>query len=84
MTMSEKHKAAIERQQYTPKLIAGTCGNCAHRVVTLVLPAWMRGDPKYAPETHGVENSACRIGGFPVKKSGSCAEHAFAAEPLSA
>lgn len=83
--MSKKHAAAIEAQQYTPKFQAGVCGNCAHRVVTLVLPAWMRGKPNYySPETHGVENSACGIGGFPVKKLGSCCEHAFSGEPASA
>lgn len=82
--MSKKHEAAIERQQYTPKLIAGTCGNCAHRVVKLVLPAWMRGKPHYAPETHGQEQNSCGIGGFPVKKLGSCAEHAFAADKTGA
>jgi len=75
--MSKKHEAAIERQQYTPKLIAGTCGNCAHRVVTLVLPAWMNNNPIYTPEAHGVENNKCGIGGFPVKKLGSCCEHAY-------
>jgi hypothetical protein len=82
--MSKKHEAAIERQQYTPKLIAGTCGNCANRVAKLVLPAWMRDKPHYTPETHGVENNTCGIGGFPVKKLGSCCEHAFAGEPESA
>lgn len=77
--MASKHEAAIERQQYTPKMIAGTCGNCGHRVVRMVLPAWMRGKPEYTPEKHGVESNVCGIGGFPVKKLGSCAEHAFAA-----
>ena len=78
--MANKHDAAIERQQYTPKLIAGTCGNCTHRKAVTVLPAWMRGNPEYTPETHGVESNTCGIGGFPVKKLGSCCEHAFEAE----
>ena len=82
--MSKKHEAAIAAQQYTPRLIAGVCGNCTHRVSTLVLPAWMRDKPHYTPETHGAENNKCGIGGFPVKQLGSCCEHAFAGVPVSA
>ena len=82
--MSKKHEAAIEAQQYTPKFQAGVCWNCAHRVETRVLPLWMCGQPHYTPETHGVEKNACGIGGFPVKKLGSCCEHAFAGPPVSA
>ena len=82
--MSKKHEAAIERQQYTPKFQAGVCGNCAHRVVTLVLPAWMRGQTGYTLDKHGQEGNSCGIGDFPVKKLGSCCEHAFAGEPASA
>lgn len=78
--MSKKHDAAIEAQQYTPRLIAGVCGNCTHRVATMNLPLWMRGQPKYTPEKHGVESNICGIGGFPVKKLGSCCEHAFAGD----
>jgi hypothetical protein len=82
--MSKKHKAAIEAQQYTSKFQAGVCGNCAHRVVKMQLPLWMRGQPHYTPETHGAEQSTCGIGGFQVRKLGSCCEHAFAGEPASA
>lgn len=82
--MSKKHEAAIEAQQYTPRFIAGVCGNCVHRVAKMTLPLWMHGQPHYTPETHGVESNKCGLGGFPVKKLGSCCEHAFAGAPVSA
>lgn len=83
--MSKKHEAAIEAQQYTPRFIAGICGNCAHRVADMALPAWMQKQPGvWDVEKYGVENNRCGIGGFHVKKLGSCCEHAFAGAPVSA
>jgi hypothetical protein len=85
--MSKKHEAAIERQQYTPKLIAGTCGNCAH-VVDVTGQRLVYVDPSnYGKGTRMaavVVGQKCGLGGFPVKKLGSCCEHAFAGEPESA
>ena len=80
--MSKKHEAAIEAQQYTPRFIAGICGNCAHRVADMAL---MQKQPGvWDVEKYGVENNRCGIGGFHVKKLGSCCEHAFAGAPVSA
>ncbi len=81
-TVNEK-KAACG---YTPKLIPGTCGNCAHfsldRVLTpwmlesnekraMQSPQWRSGE--YTAEKHGVEkNLRCTKHGFAVKKMGAC------------
>lgn len=84
--MSKKHEAAIERQQYTPKMISGVCGNCAH-VVDVVGQRLVYVDAtNYGKGTRMADVSVgqkCGIGGFPVKKLGSCCEHAFAGEPIS-
>ena len=83
--MSKKHEAAIEAQQYTPKFVAGVCGNCTHMRLDLELPAWMQKQPGVWDDKYKLEkNHRCGIGGFPVKKLGSCCEHAFAGEPASA
>ena len=71
------HKAAIKNQQYTPKLKVGVCGNCAHRVATKTLPAWMQKQTEkqtgeWDVDVYGVESNSCGIGGFQVKKLGSC------------
>ena len=75
-----KTKQAMERQQYTPKLIPGTCGNCAHLVFKMELQTWMLSAPAgtYGDEHKVMKQMRCCIGGFAVKKLGSCAEHAFA------
>jgi len=79
--MSKKSQEAIERQQYTPKFIAGVCGNCAYMKVDLELPAWMKKQPGvWGDEFRQEKNHRCAIGGFSVKKLGSCAEHAFSGE----
>jgi hypothetical protein len=79
--VSKKHEAAIERQQYTPKLIPGTCSNCANMAFDMLLPAWMAAQPGVWEDKYKeAKNLRCRIGGFPVKKLGSCAEHAFKAD----
>jgi hypothetical protein len=86
MTMS-KQSEAKERQQYTPKLIPGVCGNCAQMTCKKRLPAWMERDKKswdgkpFTVEEHGVvKDMRCGIGGFAVKKTGSCSEHCFKAD----
>ena len=76
--MKKSHQDAIDRQHYTPKFVPGVCGNCVHMRCDLELPAWMKRqsrvwDDKYKQE----KNHRCNIGHFPVKKNGSCAEHAF-------
>lgn len=82
-----KQSEAKERQQYTPKFIAGTCGNCFHFACEIALPAWMArqnyvamGEGKVLPwniKEYGQEgNRRCTLGGFAVKKAGSCTEWA--------
>jgi hypothetical protein len=79
MNMSKKHQAAMEAQQYTPKFIAGVCGNCTHMTFDMELPAWMQEQAGVWDDKYKIEkNHRCGIGGFPVKKLGSCCEHAFA------
>ena len=83
-----KQSEAKERQQYTAKLIPGTCSNCEHFQFDRALPEWMEQHNKdrahvqhfvpYTVDKHGlVKNMRCGIGGFAVKKLGSCTEHAF-------
>ncbi len=81
-----KQSEAKERQQYTPKLIPGVCGNCEHMTCEKRLPDWMADENKarpgrYTVEQHGlIKDLRCGIGGFAVKKMGSCSEHAFKAD----
>jgi len=79
--MSAKHKNAIEAQQYEPKFVPGVCGNCAHLKFDLKLPTWMEKQPGvWGDNDRQEKNHRCGLGGFPVKKGGSCAEHAFAGD----
>ena len=88
--MSKKLRAAIEAQQYTSKLISGTCGNCLH-VVPVMGERLMYLNPHQTMEGTEIRSvevgQKCGIGGFSVKKLGSCAEHAFGkpdtSEPLT-
>ena len=78
--MNKKQVAAIEAQQYTPKLISGTCGNCEH-LVTVMGERLMFVNPNQMMEGKEIRlvevDQKCGIGEFSVKKLGSCAEHAF-------
>ena len=70
-----KQSEAKAAQRYTDK--AYCCSDCRNITRDMVLPAWMRGDPKYDNDTarnaHLVEkNLRCGIGGFAVKKLGVC------------
>ena len=83
-----KQSDAKERQQYTPKFIPNVCGNCAHFAFDIQLPDWMRrqnesgeregkGKSRWDIAEYGQErNKRCTLGGFAVKKTGSCAEWA--------
>jgi hypothetical protein len=83
--MSKNYSEAIEAQQYTPKFIAGVCGNCTHMERDKELPAWMQKQPGVWDDKYKLEkNHRCGIGGFPVKKLGSCSEHAFRVEEAGA
>ena len=65
--MSKQSEAKI-RQDYTPKLIPQVCSNCAS----------YKCDSTKHEHAFGsyvkVSNQRCGIGGFAVKKTGSCAE----------
>ena len=71
-----KQTEAKERQAYTPKAIPQTCGNCAHftadRVNRNAAYMGQAGVTAYWEDT----NMRCGIGGFAVKKMGTCNEFA--------
>lgn len=76
-----KQSEARAAQQYVASPVLPTCGNCANFCSDKKLPAWMERDKKsydgtpYTVEAHGVEtNLRCGIGGFAVKKMGSCTQ----------
>jgi len=39
-----KYIKAMEAQQYTPKFVAGTCGNCTHLRFEMKLAAWLENE----------------------------------------
>jgi len=69
---------AKKAQDYVDKHQPGVCGRCVHMTRESVLPAWMAEQNKVVSDkwnvaTYGVEkNRRCTIGGFAVKKMGSC------------
>lgn len=85
-----KQSEAKERQQYTPKFIAGVCGNCAHFACDIALPDWMARQNIERPgqwdiASYGQEgNKRCTLGGFAVKKGGSCNEWVGVDKPAEA
>ena len=65
-----KQSEAKERQNYDPKPIHKICSNCsAFTSVVVDVKGW--GNTVYAEE----KNMRCGIGGFAVKKGGTCNEH---------
>lgn len=85
MSTKSKQAEAKEAQGYTTAV--KNCGNCAHMTCELALPAWMANTnadaisrgwiPEYTVERHGVEkNTSCGIGGFAIKKTATCTQHA--------
>lgn len=73
-----KQAEAKERQQYTPKAIPQTCGNCLHRKFERVNvnAGYMERNPGNAlckPYWQD-KDQRCGIGGFAVKKMGACTE----------
>lgn len=84
-----KQSEAKEKQGYVAKA-PKTCGNCANFTCDLELPAWMarlKVDPlgrPYSIEEYGHEtNKRCGLGGFAVKKSGTCNEFSGKSEEPS-
>ncbi len=70
---------------YTDKPVLAICSNCKNFASEMVLAPWMvernnsgegvyfENDAKYTVEKHGIEkNLRCTVGGFAVKKMGSC------------
>ena len=72
-----KQTEAKERQQYAAKCLPQTCSRCAYfqfdRVQTNAAY------PQFAPYFED-KNMRCGIGGFAVKKMGTCAEWAGVSE----
>lgn len=72
-----KQTEAKERQQYTPKAIPNLCGNCANRkfdrVDTNEESAKKFPHSNIQPYFQDV-NQRCGIGGFAIKKMGTCSE----------
>jgi hypothetical protein len=73
-----KQSEAKERQLYTPKFVPGTCGNCVYcepvmgERLTYIDPLhWSKGTHMQSVQT----GQKCGLGGFAVKKHGSCTEH---------
>lgn len=79
-----KQSEAKEKQVYVAKVMPMTCGNCAHLKCDMELPKWMAhenaashalGRPaKYGDNNKAQKNLRCGIGGFAVKKMGTCDE----------
>lgn len=63
-----KQSEAKEKQGYVPKAIPQTCGNCAHFTSNVVRRSGYFG---IYEEESGLR---CSIGGFAVKKNGTCNE----------
>lgn len=72
--MASKQTQAKNDQVYNPKPVPAVCSTCKHfqcdRVMTYAGDKWR--DPKYDDK-----NLRCAIGGFAVKKHGSCKLHEF-------
>ena len=64
-----KQSEAKEKQGYVAKLIPSTCQNCANMISNEVRIEWH-------PTATKIAEFRCRIGGFAVKKMGSCNEFA--------
>jgi hypothetical protein len=64
-----KQSEAKEKQGYVPKAIPQTCGNCGHFLSTKAKCAGYFGG-EYIDE----KNLRCGVGGFAVKKMGTCNE----------
>jgi len=64
-----KQSEAKEKQGYVPKAIPQTCGNCAHFMSDKVEREGYFGG-SYVDE----KSMRCGIGGFAVKKMGTCNE----------
>lgn len=72
-----KQSEAREQQGYVAKAIPLVCGNCAHYKFDNELPSWMQEEniksPGKWPDTYKQEqNKRCGLGGFAVKKMGTC------------
>lgn len=64
-----KQSDAKTRQGYIPKAVPVVCGNCKH-FSSLIKP---EGNYGYMGESE----LRCDLGGFAVKKMGTCKEHEF-------
>ena len=63
-----KQQTAKEKQGYNPKPVFPMCSNCKHYSMQPETTNW-----GYTRET----NIRCGIGGFAIKKQGTCNSHDF-------
>lgn len=84
-----KIKKAKEEQGYIDKVEPAVCGNCAHFQSEKTPSKWLvdrnqqaaaKGEPAPYPQhvldaNASERNLRCGIGGFAVKKTGSCRSH---------
>jgi transcriptional regulator with AAA-type ATPase domain len=66
-----KQSEAKERQQYVSKIEPAVCMNCAHYESSIV-----EFEGVFGGVYKGESNKRCGIGGFAVKKMGTCIEWA--------
>ncbi len=70
-----KQSEAKKRQNYNPKPEYDICSNCDHYA----------GEMEFQKGAFGgwekEINKSCKIGGFVVKKQGTCSEHTFITKP---
>ncbi len=85
-----KQSEAKEKQGYVSKFEPDICGNCANLMFDMEFPEWIKEhnkniiegkrnysfnkDGMYGDEHKQQKNLRCGIGGFSVKKQGSCEE----------
>lgn len=68
-----KQSEAKEKQCYVPKVILMTCSNCTHYQSKIT-----EREGVFGGTYHDESDKRCGIGGFAVKKLGSCNLHEFA------
>lgn len=80
-------------QGYEPKPVPNVCSRCEHFESDRLLPEWMiesnakakgsrLGAPQYTLAENGIEkNLRCTLGGFDVKKMGTCREFRLKVAP---
>lgn len=74
-----KQSEAKEKQGYNPKPVPHVCGTCGNFESDMDWPKWVKDEPEkykdFMTESSKKEtNTRCLLGGFAVKKMGTCRE----------